>query len=136
MHAWLKTGGAPDQLLPQNLTHLVTAVLAQQRAIEDVQVATADRRQLLWTFFPLVEGHVLGRARDATDTLQTYQQAQVARRLYRLIIENTTDLISRHRPAASFSMPRRRPGRCSATGRSSCVAPASSNCCTRRSAMS
>src|SRR5690606_2371191 len=34
--------------------------------------------------------------------LQTYQQAQVARRLYRVIIENTTDLISRHTPEGEF----------------------------------
>lgn len=102
MHVWLAAGTAPDELLPQNHRHLVKAVLEQQRAIDGVQVATPDRRQLLWTFFPLVEGHVLGRAQDATDNLQTYQQAQVARRLYRLIIENTTDLISRHTPAGEF----------------------------------
>ena len=102
MHAWLAEGSAPDQLLPQNYPQLVKAVLEQQRPIGDVQVQTAAQRHLLWTFFPLVAGHVLGRALDATDQLQTYQQAQVARRLYRLIIENTTDLISRHTPDGAF----------------------------------
>ena len=102
LHAWLQGGTAPDELLPQNWVHLVKAVLTQQRAIEDVPVITPDERQLLWTFFPLSEGHALGRARDATDMLQTYQQAQVARRLYRVIIENTTDLISRHTPEGEF----------------------------------
>src|SRR5690554_6997602 len=98
MHAWLAAGLAPDLLLPQNLGHLVKAVLEQQRAIEDVEVAVPDGRQLLWSLFALDDGHVQGRARDATETLSTFQQAQQARRLYRLIIENTTDLISRHTP--------------------------------------
>lgn len=102
MHAWLAAGTAPDDLLPQNYPQLVKAVVEQQRPISDVQVATPDQRHLLWTFFPLVEGHALGRAQDATDQLQAYQQAQVARRLYRLIIENTTDLISRHTPDGTF----------------------------------
>ena len=102
MHVWLSAGTAPDDLLPHNHPQLVKAVVEQQRPISDVQVQTPDQRHLLWTFFPLVEGHVLGRAQDATDQLQTYQQAQVARRLYRLIIENTTDLISRHTPDGTF----------------------------------
>lgn len=102
MHAWLAEGTAPDDLLPHNLLHLVSAVLTQQRAINDVRVVTPDQRQLLWSFFPLDEALVQGRARDATDTLQTHEQALVARRLYRLIIENTTDLISRHTPGGEF----------------------------------
>ena len=102
MHAWLSAGLAPDLLLPKNLAHLVQAVLEQQRAIEDVRVAVPDGRQLLWSFFALTDGHVQGRARDATETLSTFQQAQQARRLYRLIIENTTDLISRHTPGGEF----------------------------------
>src|SRR5690606_1796020 len=102
MHAWLSAGLAPDLLLPKNLVHLVQAVLEQQRAIEDVRVAVPDGRQLLWSFFALTDGHVQGRARDATETLSTFQQAQQARRLYRLIIENTTDLISRHTPGGEF----------------------------------
>ncbi|MEJ6656886.1 MAG: PAS domain S-box protein [Pseudomonas sp.] len=102
MHAWLAAGTAPDDLLPHNYPQLVKAVLEQQRTISDVQVKTPDQRQLLWTFFLLAPGHVAGRAQDATKALQTYQQAQVARRLYRLIIENTTDLISRHTPEGEF----------------------------------
>lgn len=102
LHALLAAGNTPDDLLPQNWTELVKAALEQQRAIDEVRVQTPDQRQWLWTLFPLDADHVLGRARDATDSLQTYQQAQVARRLYRLIIENTTDLISRHTPGGDF----------------------------------
>ena len=102
MHAWLAAGTAPDDLLPHNLLHLIRAVLTQQRAIDDVRVVTPDQRQLLWSFFALDGNHVQARARDATDALQTHEQALVARRLYRLIIENTTDLISRHTPGGEF----------------------------------
>src|SRR5690606_39670368 len=80
MHAWLRAGPAPELLLPKTLAHLVQAVLEQQRAIEDVRVAVPDGRQLLWSFFALTDGHVQGRARDATETLSTFQQAQQARR--------------------------------------------------------
>jgi len=103
MHGWLADERmAPDELLPHNHAHMVKAVLDQQRTISEVAVQTPDQRYLQWTFFPLREGYVLGRALDATERLQTHQQALVARRLYRLIIENTTDLISRHTPEGVF----------------------------------
>ncbi|WP_256582197.1 sensor histidine kinase [Pseudomonas sp. MYb185] len=102
MHALLAAGHPPDCLLPYNHGQLVLSVLSQQRAIEEVPVEIPGARHLVWTFIPLAADRVLARARDATEALQNQQQALVARRLYRLIIENTTDLISRHTPEGNF----------------------------------
>ncbi|MEL0166886.1 MAG: ATP-binding protein [Pseudomonadaceae bacterium] len=88
--------------LPHNHAELVVAAAQQQRAIEDVHTRCGDRH-LLWSYIPLVEtAQVWVRGRDATRWLQHQQEATVARRLYHLIIENTTDLISRHRPDGRF----------------------------------
>ncbi|WP_165665143.1 PAS domain-containing sensor histidine kinase [Metapseudomonas otitidis] len=94
--------GAVLRFLPVNHVALVRACLAQCRAIEEVE-AQCDGRILLWTFVPDPENQrVLGRCRDATRPLLAEHEAAQARRLYRLITENTTDLISRHTPEGRF----------------------------------
>src|SRR5690606_41365522 len=73
-----------------------------QRAIESVEVQTATRI-LVWTYIPEpAEQRVLVRCREATAEVQANRDATQARRLYRLITENTTDLISRHTPDGRF----------------------------------
>lgn len=94
---------APADLLPANHAHLTRACLAQERAITEVEACLADGRLLLWTFIPVVgTQQVLARGQDATERLRREHEATVASRLYRLIIENTTDLISRHLPDGRF----------------------------------
>lgn len=88
-------------LLPANHAALVNACLSQQRAISDVE-ALAGERILLWTFIPAGDDRVLARCRDATSERRAEREASQARRLYRLITENTTDLISRHTPDGCF----------------------------------
>ena len=88
--------------LPHNHAELVAAAAQQRRAIEDVHNRCGERH-LLWSYIPLVEtAQVWVRGRDATRWLQHQQDATVARRLYHLLIETTTDLISRHRPDGRF----------------------------------
>lgn len=90
------------QFLPVNHAALVRACLAQQRAIEEVE-AEFGERILIWTFIPdPQENRVLARCRDATEQVLAGREAARARRLYRLITENTTDLISRHAPDGRF----------------------------------
>jgi PAS domain S-box-containing protein len=90
------------QLLPVNQLALVRACLEQRRAIEDVEARWEDRI-LLWTFIPdPQENRVLARCREATAQVLAEREAAKARRLYRLITENTTDLISRHTPDGRF----------------------------------
>lgn len=90
------------QFLPVNHIALVGACLAQQRAIEEVE-AEFGERILIWTFVPdPQQDRVLARGRDATEQVLAGREAARARRLYRLITENTTDLISRHAPNGRF----------------------------------
>ncbi|KAF0808743.1 PAS/PAC sensor signal transduction histidine kinase [Alcanivorax sp. S71-1-4] len=101
---WLEDAPLEEgrRFLPVNHPQLARACLAQQRAIEDVE-AWVGERGLLWHFIPdLAAGRVLARCRDATQALRREQDATRARRLYRLITENTTDLISRHTPDGRF----------------------------------
>lgn len=88
-------------LLPANHAALVSACLGQQRAISDVE-SQAGERILLWTFIPAGADQVIARCRDATSERRAEREAAQARRLYRLITENTTDLISRHTPDGRF----------------------------------
>ncbi|WP_132681186.1 PAS domain-containing sensor histidine kinase [Pseudomonas aeruginosa] len=82
--------------LPANHGQLVRASLGQARALGEVE-AECDGRILLWQFIPdSAEARVLARCRDATASLRGEREAARASRLYRLITENTTDLISRH----------------------------------------
>lgn len=82
--------------LPLNYAQIVRSCLAQGRAIEQ-QEATLGERLLLWSFIPdLAAGQVLARGRDATAELRAAREAARSHRLYRLITENTTDLIARH----------------------------------------
>ena len=84
--------------LPVNHRVLVRACLDQQRAVEGVE-AQFEAQILIWTFIPdPQDNRVLARCRDATTQVLAEREAATARRLYRLIIENTTDLISRHTP--------------------------------------
>ncbi|GGE69515.1 hypothetical protein GCM10011533_22350 [Streptosporangium jomthongense] len=92
----------PAGLLPLNVRALVSAALQQARAIEDVEART-DSTTLLWTFIPCLQtSQVLARGRVATHDIQLRDQAIRSNRLYRLITENTTDLISRHSPDGRF----------------------------------
>ncbi|KAA5843579.1 PAS domain S-box protein [Pseudomonas chlororaphis] len=89
-------------LLPVNHRDLVRACLEQQRAIEEVEAQWGER-VLLWSFIP--DPHrqrVLARCREATAQILAERESATARRLYRLITENTTDLISRHTPDGTF----------------------------------
>ncbi|HEY0288071.1 MAG TPA: PAS domain S-box protein [Pseudomonas sp.] len=89
-------------LLPINRLPLVQACLGQKRAIENVEAQFADRI-LIWTFIPDPgENRVLARCREASAQIVAERESAKARRLYRLIIENTTDLISRHTPDGCF----------------------------------
>ena len=104
LHALL--GGAPlaglAPFLPINHAQLVRASLAQRRAIENVE-AQVGERILLWSYIPEPsEQRVLLRCRDASAELLAGREAARARRLYRLITENSTDLISRHTPNGRF----------------------------------
>ena len=102
--AWQQQLGADElvSLLPVNLTALVTACLQQRRAIGDVE-SRRGGRILLWLFIPDPERQrVVIRGRDATETVAALDEATRSNRLYRLITENTTDLISRHAPDGSF----------------------------------
>jgi len=94
--------GAVETLLPGNVQALVRAALKQTRAIEGVQNRTPTR-VLEWIFIPdTASNEVLARARDTTRETALLDEATRASRLYRLIIENTTDLISRHAPCGRF----------------------------------
>jgi PAS domain S-box-containing protein len=94
--------GAVESLLPVNVKTLVHAALKQSRAIEGVQSRTRER-VLEWTFIPdTTSSDVVARARDTTHETALLDEATRASRLYRLIIENTTDLISRHAPCGRF----------------------------------
>jgi len=89
-------------LLPVNVLALVKSALEQDRAIENVE-ARIPGTILMWTFIPDIEtSRVLARGRDATDDVLTQEEATRSNRLYRLITENTTDLISRHAPDGRF----------------------------------
>ncbi|MDV6252288.1 ATP-binding protein [Vibrio sp. EA2] len=91
----------PD-LLPVNYVQLITSCLNQRRAIGEVE-SKLDDQHLLWQFFPApLMGSVIVRCRDATDEILNKREAETASRLYRLITENTTDLISRHSPDGVF----------------------------------
>ncbi|MFK8328607.1 PAS domain S-box protein [Pseudomonas sp. BJa5] len=90
-----------DYWLPGNHQALVSACLSQARAISEVEAQVAGQI-LLWTFIPTGTGQVLARCRDASAERLAEREASQARRLYRLITENTTDLISRHSPDGCF----------------------------------
>lgn len=90
------------ELLPVNHLPLVRACLEQRRAIEAVEAQDGERI-LIWCFIPdVAEQRVLARCREATQEIREQREAARARRLYRLITENTTDLISRHTPGGVF----------------------------------
>lgn len=100
---WIKNDltGLSD-LLPTNVQALVNAALQQARAIEGVETRF-NSTILLWTFIPSPQTcEVLARGRDATTDVLTHEQATRSNRLYRVITENTTDLISRHAPDGRF----------------------------------
>lgn len=90
------------ELLPVNHLPLVRACLEQSRAVEAVEAQDGERI-LIWSFIPdVAECRVLARCREATREVREQREAARARRLYRLITENTTDLISRHTPDGVF----------------------------------
>ncbi|WP_016704863.1 PAS domain S-box protein [Pseudomonas chlororaphis] len=104
LRQWLDAEASSEVavLLPVNHPALVRACLEQQRAIEEVEAQWGDR-VLLWSFIP--DPHrqrVLARCREATAQILAERESATARRLYRLITENTTDLISRHTPDGTF----------------------------------
>ncbi|MGR6738686.1 PAS domain-containing sensor histidine kinase [Pseudomonas chlororaphis] len=104
LRQWLDAEASSEVavLLPVNHPALVRACLEQQRAIEEVEAQWGDR-VLLWSFIPDPHGQrVLARCREATAQILAERESATARRLYRLITENTTDLISRHTPDGTF----------------------------------
>jgi len=93
---------SPETLLPVNTLYLIRAALTQNRVIENVESSFADR-YCVWTFIPDTQSRqVVVRGREATRDIRLREQAQRSNRLYRLITENTTDLISRHAPDGRF----------------------------------
>ncbi len=88
--------------LPHNHQQLVHSCLNQQRVIEDVTARFAEQ-VLLWNYIPCPQQQrVLVRGREVTQQAKQLHDAAQASRLYRLITENTTDLISRHTPDGRF----------------------------------
>lgn len=91
-----------QQALPYNHQQLVRSCVTQQRVIEDVSAQFAER-VFTWSYIPNPEQQrILVRGRDITEQAQQLQHAAQASRLYRLINENSTDLISRHTPSGCF----------------------------------
>ncbi|MDL0430365.1 PAS domain S-box protein [Marinobacter sp. TBZ242] len=89
-------------LLPINTPALINACITQGRAIDGVECRLPGIN-LSWTFIPdQASGQVLARGRDATNEIRKLDEATRCSRLYRLITENTTDLISRHAPNGRF----------------------------------
>ncbi|WPD44468.1 PAS domain S-box protein [Pseudomonas aeruginosa] len=89
-------GSEPCDLLPSNHAQLVRTCLEQGRAVHRV-TGEREGRQFLWTFVPMPsERQVLVHGREVTAQLREQREAAKSSRLYRQIIENTTDLISRH----------------------------------------
>src|SRR5690606_34276342 len=81
---------------------LVKSALDQGRAIENVE-SRFSGTICLWCFIPDQDSQqVLVRGREATQDIITREEALRSSRLYRLITENTTDLISRHAPDGRF----------------------------------
>ncbi|KPA89326.1 PAS domain S-box protein [Pseudomonas asplenii] len=98
LQALIAESGELGNVLAANHPALVQACLRQNRSIIDVEVVR-DERTFLWTYVPdEANGQVLVRCRDASEERHSIREASRARRLYRLITENTTDLISRHSP--------------------------------------
>jgi len=98
----LDEGVSLSDWLPANHSALVSACRRQQRCIEDVETRMGER-YLLWTYIPQpVLDAVLVRGRDVTESLRLRHEARASHRLYRVIVENTTDLISRHTPEGIF----------------------------------
>lgn len=84
-----------SDLLPSNHAQLVRTCLEQARSVREV-TGEREGRQFLWSFIPdPSERQVLVRGREITAQLREQREAARASRLYRQIIENTTDLISR-----------------------------------------
>ncbi|AGI24548.1 putative two-component sensor [Pseudomonas sp. ATCC 13867] len=97
LRQWLTefAGAEPRDLLPSNHAQLLRTCLEQGRAVHEV-VGEREDRQFLWTFVPmLAERQVLVHGREVTMQQREQREAATASRLYRQIIENTTDLISR-----------------------------------------
>lgn len=92
---------ALEQCFAANHTALIAAALKQSRAIENV-TSRAGQLRMLWVYIPINEQQVLLRGVDATERLTQEKAAATAQRLYRVITENTTDLISRHTLAGEF----------------------------------
>ena len=89
-------------VLPVNSAALIKSALGQSRVIDRVE-ARIGSTILLWCFIPDESTQqVLLRGRDATTDILTQEEATRSSRLYRLITENTTDLISRHAPDGRF----------------------------------
>lgn len=102
LQRWIDQVAPLPRLLPPNHAPLVAACQRQQRCIDNVEVSVGDR-YLLWSYIPQPALQaVLVRGRDASESLRLQHDATRASRLYRLIIENTTDLISRHTPDGRF----------------------------------
>ncbi len=94
--------GQYDEVLPINTNALIKSALSQNRAIDQVE-SRIGSVILLWCFIPDADTQqVLIRGRDATTDILTQEEATRSSRLYRLITENTTDLISRHAPDGRF----------------------------------
>jgi PAS domain S-box-containing protein len=92
----------PLALLPGNYPQLQLACRRQRRTVGPVTVDVGGR-SLQWKFIPVQgDGRVLVRGRDVSEQLRAEREAARARRLYRVITENTTDLISRHTPDGRF----------------------------------
>ncbi|TVP53441.1 MAG: PAS domain S-box protein [Halomonadaceae bacterium] len=89
-------------LLPDNWQQLASSSDRQQRSIDGIEKQVADKT-LSWSFIPgASSGSVLARAQDVSELADQLSEARQASRLYRLIIDNTTDMISRHAPDGRF----------------------------------
>lgn len=88
-------GSEAHDLLPSNHAQLLRTCLERGRAVHEV-TGEHQNRQFLWSFVPMpAERQALVHGREVTAPLREQREAAKASRLYRQIIENTTDLISR-----------------------------------------